>query len=82
MVTAPDVRDHLRATRVRALQTVRRTIEMVADLVDQNRRLADHPEHRMSAEQRIDEGVAELETLRRQEAELTAAIESADREGR
>ena len=36
----------------------------------------------MSAEQRIDEGEVELETLRRQEAQLVEAIESADREQR
>ena len=81
-MVAPDLQDHVRATRVRALQTVRRTIVVLIDLVDQNRRLADNPDHRMSAEQRISEGETELEELRRQEAELIEAIDSADREKR
>lgn len=68
-----DVTERIRASRLRALATVRRSIAIVRRTIQQNRALAEHPDHRESAEQRIREGADELEMLAEQEARLEAA---------
>jgi hypothetical protein len=60
------------ASRRRSLEHVRNAIQIVKRVIEENRTLAaEHPDHRESAEQRIREGHAELETLTREEEELS-----------
>jgi|1185.fasta_scaffold1992871_1 hypothetical protein len=60
------------ASRRRSLEHVRNAIQIVKRVIAENQTLASqHPDHRESAEQRIREGHAELETLTREEDELS-----------
>ena len=65
----------LEASRKRSLATVRRTIRKVETVIAANHDLArDHPQHRVSAEQRIAEGHGELATLRAEERKLAEEL--------
>jgi hypothetical protein len=62
----------LDASRERSLEHVRNAIEIVTRVIEENRVLAtEHPDRRESAEQRIREGHAELETLAEEERKLS-----------
>jgi hypothetical protein len=67
--------DGVRLSRERAKATLRRTLEILRDVVAQNERLAEVPGHRESAERRVAEGKQEIRTA---EAEL-AALEAEER---
>ena len=51
-------------TRVLSIRILRRTVLALEDLIAQNQRLAKHDEHRASAQRRIMEGLAELDSVR------------------
>jgi hypothetical protein len=60
------------SSRRRSLQHVRNAIEIVKRVIRENRTLGRRfPDHRASAEQRIREGEAELETLASEEETLS-----------
>jgi inhibitor of KinA sporulation pathway (predicted exonuclease) len=61
----------LEGRRERSLGHVRNAIRIVRRVISENRELgAAHPRHRPSAERRIREGEAELETLKSEEEKL------------
>ena len=68
----------VRRTRNRSIATLKRTMATLENVLDSNRLLADWPEHRSQALQRIAEGEAERDALR---AELARLEEDRDRLG-
>ena len=61
----------IRASRERSIEHVRRAIETVRSVIEQNLQLArDFPSHRDTAEARVIEGKAELAVLEAQLADL------------
>ena len=71
-------RDRVTSSRRRALETVRRTTELVLLVIRQNKELATHPGHEQSAARRVAEGEQELRVLADQEARILAEIDEAD----
>jgi hypothetical protein len=71
-------RSRIQASRERSLAAIRRSAATVRRVIATNERLAEHPDHRSSAEQRIDEGHEELETLAGEEAEIEEKLRSGD----
>lgn len=68
-----DIVHRVTQTRGRARATLVRAIESVTRIIDANRRLAEFPGHRASAEQRVAEGEVEKANLERALSELDQA---------
>lgn len=56
--------DYVRRSRTRTIQSLRRTAGMLERVIDQNRLLAENPDHRRSSLVRIAEGKVELDLVR------------------